>query len=786
MDKSDSKLHCEQIEKLMAAGRFKDAVFLADKVDWRKEEDNKRLIQAAEVYRKNRRFDDAINILKMAHNRKPNNKKIVFLLCEIYFENKDVVTAQVYLDRYQSMTDKSDWHYDALKYKRALAYDLPVAEKIDILLELKAKEPAAEQFRYELAELYRQARQYAECGAECDELLILFGDDGNYARKALELKKGCIPLTDEQESLLKKLMLGDKVSDRIAKSTQNVQLMNTMDMSAMDLENKLAEDIRTLKSEDSETKRRKRPEFNTKSLQQTIPPSTQEVFFSDKTEDIHFTQEMNISNLSGYTVKPNGAGDIQEVRVPYSDAEDFDDENQNGQGSMDDLLTDWNRIKARNTENMKKNIHNSVVESTGKIFEKKKEDEEQKYFGSVTGEIPGSIWKEVDLGDEFDDGSASESEEESLTEDTFTTEEPVIEAETIEEVQEETAESVTKNSEDAVSYEESPEDDEVIEEAGDSSEEQAEEMSDEITEDVKKFDSDEKDYSINYETTNINSGNISFDVEPDEEEAEAEQEESEETEEQNESDKVKELSPEERKLFAPFLYSKKMRTQIVNALENITLAAYTGNVIITTDNNDSGFALAKSIVKFVKFADTNFSGAMSKIDAEKFNKKNVSEILDKLNNGALVIERANRLSNNSLIKLTQGIYQEERGIVLFLVDTKIEMKKLLNRQRTLTDFFNIRIDIVAMNEDALVDYGMKYAGSLGYSISDGFANMAFHRRIRESQAGNHLVTTSEVKEIIDDAIRCNEKNFFSKVTRKMSKKYKDDEGRVLLCEKDFD
>lgn len=776
MDKSDSRLHCEQIEKLMAAGRFKDAVFLADKVDWRKEEDNKRLIQAAEVYRKNRRYDDAINILKMAHNRKPNNKKIVFLLCEINFENKDVVTAQVYLDRYQSMTDKSDWHYDALKYKRALAYDLPVTEKIDILLELKAKEPAAEQFRYELAVLYNQARQYAECGAECDELLILFGDDGNYARKALELKKGCLPLTEEQDSLLRKLTLGDKVSDRLAKSSENVKLMNTMDMSTLDLENRLAEDIRTLKSEDSGTKRRKRPEFNTKSLQQTIPPSTQEVFFADKTEDIHFTQEMNVSNLSGYTVTPNGAGDIQEVRMPYSDDEDFEDEDLGKQSSMDDLLTDWNRIKARNTENMMKNIHKDVVESTGKIFEKKKE-ENDKFFGSVTGEIPGSIWKEVDLGDEFDEDVPLTSEEENTEENVDAY------AETMSGQDDFVAETVEKE----------PEMNEIVDESEETYEEPEQEVAEEPvqeenddnssegTEGTELAYADPSDIEIN-----VKRGET-YDVEPDEETSESAEEEQGTSEERiEEKDRVKDLSPEERKLFAPFLYSKKMRTQIVNALENITLAAYTGNVIITTDNNESGFSLAKSIVKFVKFADTNFAGAMSKIDAEKFNSKNVTEILDKLNNGALVIERANKLSNNSLIKLTQGIYQEERGIIIFLVDTKSEIKKLLNRQRTLNDFFNIRIDIVAMNEDTLVDYGTKYALSLGYSIEEGFANLAFHKRIREAQAGNHIVTTAEVKEIIDEAVERNEKKFFSKMTRKMSKKYRDEDGRVLLCEKDFD
>ena len=289
MDKSDSRLHCEQIEKLMKAGRYNDAVYLVDKVDWRKEEDIKRLIQAAEAYRRTRRYDDAVNILKMAHNKKPNNKKIVYLLCETYFESKDVVTAQVYLDRYQSMTDRSDWHYDALKYKRALAYDLPVTEKIDILVELKKKEPAAEQFRYELAKLYNQARQYAECAAECDELVLLFGDDGKYAKKSLELKRSCVPLTEEQELLLRKLSLG--IGDQeTTENTGNVKLMNTMDMSALNLQNSLAKDIQTLKSEDDVPVRRKRPEFNTKSLEQTVPPSTQEVFFSDKTADISFTQ----------------------------------------------------------------------------------------------------------------------------------------------------------------------------------------------------------------------------------------------------------------------------------------------------------------------------------------------------------------------------------------------------------------------------------------------------------------------------------------------------------------
>ncbi len=819
MDKSDSRLHCEQIEKLMKAGRYNDAVYLVDKVDWRKEEDIKRLIQAAEAYRRTRRYDDAVNILKMAHNKKPNNKKIVYLLCETYFESKDVVTAQVYLDRYQSMTDRSDWHYDALKYKRALAYDLPVTEKIDILVELKKKEPAAEQFRYELAKLYNQARQYAECAAECDELILLFGDDGKYAKKSLELKRSCVPLTEEQELLLRKLSLG--IGDgESSESSGNVKLMNTMDMSALNLQNNLAKDIQTLKSEDDVPVRRKRPEFNTKSLEQTVPPSMQEVFFSDKTADISFTQ---------YDMPTSADPDMKEVKPPkkkrnpelekmgdrlykdedgqvsFSDAsfDDYEDDTIPGQITMDDLLSDWSKIKERNTQNLRKSIHEDFIESTGKIFEKKKEVEEE------PEEEPGSIWKEVaDLDDEFAEMS-QESIEEMISEaksempEVILNEKPAEEPETDEP---EFAEIEAEEAVAAVVEEASEEAEEVVDETAEEAEEVAEGDEIEFSEEV--VDAGEEEIVASPEETALGATKVIPEIKEEmlaapvkeEKVAKAEKEEvSEETEEEpekedtydeeedeKETEGVKDLSPEERKLFSQFLHPRSMRTQIANALENISLAAYVGNVLITTDNTESGFALAKSIVKFVKFADVNFSGAMSRIDATDFNVKNIPEILDRLNNGALVITDANKLSNNALIKLTQGINQEERGILIFLVDTRAEIKKLVNRQRTLTDYFNIKINVIAMSEAALVDYGMKYANNLGYSIDDGFANMAFHKRVREAQAGNHSVTIAEVKEIVDEAIENNKKRRVSNLFRKMSNNLIDENGMVMLREKDFD
>ena len=74
-----------------------------------------------------------------------------------------------------------------------------------------------------------------------------------------------------------------------------------------------------------------------------------------------------------------------------------------------------------------------------------------------------------------------------------------------------------------------------------------------------------------------------------EESEEAPKKREEKAEEINASEGVKDLSPEERKLFSQFLHPRSMRTQIANALENISLASYVGNVLITTDHEETGF-----------------------------------------------------------------------------------------------------------------------------------------------------------------------------------------------------
>ncbi|MBR6094455.1 MAG: tetratricopeptide repeat protein [Lachnospiraceae bacterium] len=265
---------------------------------------------------------------------------------------------------------------------------------------------------------------------------------------------------------------------------------------------------------------------------------------------------------------------------------------------------------------------------------------------------------------------------------------------------------------------------------------------------------------------------------------EALKEEKEEAEE-SESGGNGDMSKEEKKIFAPFLYSKKMKQQIMETCECMTLAAYTGNVIITADGQESEVQLAKLFTKNLRSTDPNFTGGVAKIGAEKLNTKDVGDIFAKLVNGALIVTRAGKMTNSTINAVLQNLNQEARGVEVFLLDSKSEIRRLLERAPVLERFFNGRVDIIAMSPEMLAEYGRKYANDLGYEI-DNMAMLAFSGRISELQIGTHLVSVEEVKELVQDAIDHADRKSVGKFTRTLTGKRYDDDHRVILREKDFE
>ncbi len=247
----------------------------------------------------------------------------------------------------------------------------------------------------------------------------------------------------------------------------------------------------------------------------------------------------------------------------------------------------------------------------------------------------------------------------------------------------------------------------------------------------------------------------------------------------------KDLTEDEKDLFKPFLYSKKMKAQILDTLEKITLAAYVGNVIITADSHETSLQLAKLIVSYVRAGDDNFSGNVAKIDAEKLNKKDMSNVFAKLVNGALLVENAGKLNSQTMRAILQELNQETNGIIVILMDKKRAMDTLMGRAAVISEFFNARIDVLSMNVDMLVTYGIRYVYDKGYSVDD-MGRLALYKRISEMQAGNHTVTISEVKEIMDDAMHHANKGGLSKMASIIMRKRYDENDLIILKEKDFE
>ena len=247
---------------------------------------------------------------------------------------------------------------------------------------------------------------------------------------------------------------------------------------------------------------------------------------------------------------------------------------------------------------------------------------------------------------------------------------------------------------------------------------------------------------------------------------------------------VRELSEEERRLFASYTQNRKTREQIVHAIDNVSMAAYTGNVIITGGEGADTLTLAKNLVKEIQQTDSNFSGKIAKISAESLNRKEMGPILDRLQNGALIVQNCGELNEETVGRLRSALDREHNGLVVLMEGTKKAVNKMLRVNAGLAECFNIRIDIEELDNDSLVEYGKKYAKEQEYSIDD-FGMLALHTRIAERQTSDHAVTVAEVKELVDGAIiRANRKSFNHFIDILMAKRY-DEEDMIILREKDF-
>lgn len=245
------------------------------------------------------------------------------------------------------------------------------------------------------------------------------------------------------------------------------------------------------------------------------------------------------------------------------------------------------------------------------------------------------------------------------------------------------------------------------------------------------------------------------------------------------------LTRDEKEMFGSIAQTKEVQEEVANAIDNISLNPCVGNVMITGEKGTGTLTVAKNLIKVLSVNEDAFSGKVAKITGELLNTKSVEDTLNNLGNGALIVEQAGRLDDMALLALNEYLKKKkEEGILVILEDTKRELDALLSKNNMPKQFFDLRIDIAALDNNGLVNYGKEYANDQEYSI-DEMGGLALYTRIADMQTSEHAVTVDEVREIVDEAIRNAEKKNISHFMDVLLAKRYDDEDMIVLKEKDF-
>lgn len=203
MDKYEYNLRNEEINALITRREFKKAVEIADTIDWTKVRSVKTLCKISDLYKVNRKYNEAKILLEQALNRCPNGKSIVSSLCEVCIKMGDVVSATEYYKLFVQIAPTDNAKF-ILLYKIYEAQEVSLDERIGVLEELKKRE-RVEKWCYELAYLYHRVGLASRCVEECDDLILWFSQ-GKYVKKAMELKMLHQALSPSQEAIYQQMI----------------------------------------------------------------------------------------------------------------------------------------------------------------------------------------------------------------------------------------------------------------------------------------------------------------------------------------------------------------------------------------------------------------------------------------------------------------------------------------------------------------------------------------------------------------------------------------------------
>lgn len=897
MDKYEYKLRLEEIKTLNKKGRFQESAQIADTIDWKKVRNTSTLGIISDVYKINRRFDDAREILLLANEKSPQNRRIVYALCDLAIKTGQVVEAVEYYKQFVQLSPNDNSKY-ILLYKIYEAQDISLEERIAVLKEYKKRE-YNEKWAYELAFLYHRVGLATECVEECDQLILWFGE-GKYVLKAMELKRLYVPLSPAQQQLYDSQYGGRNAVEeepqeapaqeqtqavRSAESKEKADLdihVKPMDMgqyNTINLQEALAASMRDVFAVDREEVKTASPEQEEPDLmknQQTVYAAengngeyqedisrvleesdqwdaqatgqldTEETKLAadavdaaesvsvqptQSTPQVYADVEPTLpvassSEACAYVAEPVNAqpeapilaaqpapeqtpavtdpadAGMQEihpavVETPWMPMETDKIERiqgveiqekaaavperqperkavvgntkierqTTGQMNIEEVLKEWERLKKENEEKRKQETRQWMLQQTGSLFDD--------FDESSRNGVLEQLQREESLPVEEEKDPANAENQEAPAGDRAAVETTAAKAPLVDPSRETETEELEE-------IEEAP----PVADAAQGYTEQNAETEAQDAEPVQRYAKQAAPERIGAPATEETKAPRQEAPTPQPETSGEEKQLQERVSQQQAAERVRSMTKAERKLFAQFIPTKRAMRQLVAALDEISLSAYTGNVVITGMPGSGTLKLTKCMIREIQASDGNFSGKVAKVNAELINKKDAKALVEKVANGALVIEKAGKLSNEGCEKLADALNQEHTGIIVFVLDEKRAIDRLYKKNGRLMESFTARFDIAALDSATLVKYGCQYAYTQEYSI-DELGRLALHTRIEDMQTSSHAVTVGEVRDIVDEAIaHANRKTIGHFIDIVLRRRY-DEDDMIILREKDF-
>ena len=782
MDKAEYQSKLEQLTSLANKEDYKGALEIVESVDWRRVKSIRTLSMVADVYEANKMYPEANDILLLAYDRASIGKGILYRLVEVSVKMQDFESAEEYYEEFVSVAPHDTSRY-LLRYKILRGQQAPLDEQIEVLEAYKEAE-FTERWNYELALLYSKNGQIRQCVDTCDELELWFSE-GKYVTKALELKMKYEPLTPSQKSKYE--------NGGAASSEKEVgSLLNRMDQAGAAItQDAGAQEMAAAR----ETEARKEAD---------PAPSYTAPTFLGNTVDLHNELIKSIRNVFPDVKKTAQAE--QEASEPEENREEDYDVRELEPENMDVEVApqpDADKTILTRPETVKKETPKAeaVKEEEAETAEKPEETSSaddldldalfQETAASLSDEIAHDSVLEKALEEEQTEESLAEKtvEESQTAEPVKKPEEPLEkQPETVEQddvAESEKEESPIRRLEDLEKTMEIPEP--VIVQPEDLDMEIPQEPSQEAAKDATKV--------MTVENTADRTIEMPSDVRKEETvPMSIEEVLREETPEErrmrilNDTQPEK-LNDEQKALFTYFAKVPGMDQQILDAMHGVyhyagDRTSRHGNIAIMGGYGTGKTRLSEGLVRAICVDLKIPATKMARLDAAELNRKDPAQVVAKLAGGFLLIERAGLMYPETIEKLSKAMDFRTDSLILIIEDEKTSMRGMFHNYPEFAKKFETVISIPVFTNDELVTFARTYARENGYKM-DEMGVLALYTQIGDNQKEGEPMTITNVKDMVDKAIAHAEKGT-RKLGRKVSRKHRDSDDRVILYEKDFD